>query len=148
MKTQRGFGLVEVMVTLTIIVILAGAGVPAMQDFLTNQRLKGAASDLYTDLLRTRSEAIKRNTTVTLTPNGNWAAGWTLPSPVDGAPVLLSHAALSNVTVTGPASLTYTGAGRVQGASTPKFSLAAPNGKVRCIAVDLSGRPSIQSTSC
>lgn len=148
MKTQRGFSLVEVMVTLSIIVILASAGAPAMQDFLTNQRLKGAASDLYTDVLRTRSEAIKRNTTVTLVPNGNWAAGWSLPSPVEGAPVLLSHAALSNVSVTGPASLTYTGAGRVQGASPPKFSLSAPNGKARCIAVDLSGRPSIQSTSC
>ena len=148
MKPQRGFGLVEVMVTLAIIVILASAGVPAMHDFLTNQRLKGAASDLYTDLLRARSEAIKRNTTVTLTPNGNWAAGWTLPSPVDGAPALLSHAALTNVSVTGPATLTYTGAGRVQGASAPKFSLSAPNGKGRCIAVDLSGRPSIQAASC
>jgi type IV fimbrial biogenesis protein FimT len=148
MAPQRGFGLVEVMITLSIIVILASAGVPAMQDFLTNQRLKGAASDLYTDLLRTRSEAIKRNTTVTLTPNGNWTDGWTLPSPVEGAPVLLSHAALSNVTVTGPATLTYTSAGRIQGASAPKFNLSVSNGKARCIAVDLSGRPNLQATPC
>jgi len=148
MAPQRGFGLVEVMVTLSIIVILASAGMPAMQDFLTNQRLKGAASDLYTDLLRTRSEAIKRNTTVTLTSNGNWADGWTLPSPVEDAPALLSHAALTNVTVTGPATVAYTGAGRVQGASAPRFNLSVSNGKARCIAIDLSGRPNLQAASC
>lgn len=148
MKAQRGFSLVELMVTLSIIIVLAGAGVPAMQDFLTNQRLKGATSDLYTDLLRARSEAIKRNASVTLTPDGNWSKGWTLPSPTDGAPVLLAHATVPNVTITGPATLTYTGAGRVQGASNPKFSLTASNGSVRCIVVDLSGRPNIQSKSC
>jgi type IV fimbrial biogenesis protein FimT len=149
MNRQRGFSLVEVMVVLSIVIVLSAAGVPALQDFVTKQRLKSAASDLFTDILRTRSEAIKRNTSLTLTPEGGaWANGWSLPSPVDGASALLAHAALPNVTVTGPATLTYTGSGRVQGASNPKFNMTVSNGAARCIVVDLAGRPTVQSSPC
>lgn len=149
MNRQHGFSLVEVMVVLSIVIVLSTAGMPALQDFITKQRLKSAASDLFTDILRTRSEAIKRNTSITLTPAGGaWANGWSLPSPVDGAPALLAHAALPQVTVTGPATLTYTGSGRVQGASSPRFSITVSNGSARCIVVDLSGRPAMQSSAC
>jgi type IV fimbrial biogenesis protein FimT len=148
MKTQRGFGLVESMVVVAIIVILAGAAAPAMQQFVANQRLKSAASDLFTDILRARSEAIKRNADITLSPSGDWSKGWTIPSPTNGNPALQSHAALSYVTINGPASLTYTAAGRVRGAANPTFNVSATNGSVRCITVDLGGRPSVQSKPC
>lgn len=150
MKRQQGFTLIEGMVVVLIIVVLAGTGVPAMQDFIINTRVKGAASDLFSDILRARSEAIKRNMLVSVVPtSASWAKGWTIPHPDPAQAVLQTHAALtSNVTVTGPDNLTFTPAGRLLGDANPKFKFTAPNGTVRCITVDLGGRPNIQNKSC
>ncbi|HEY1147675.1 MAG TPA: GspH/FimT family pseudopilin [Pseudoduganella sp.] len=148
MNAQRGFTLVEAMVVLSIIVILAGVGIPAMQDFLSSQRVKSAASELFSDILQARSEAIKRNTDVTLAPVGSWNGGWTIANPVDGQPALASHAAPNRVTINGPVSLVYTSEGRVRGAANPKFDFSSPDGKKRCIVVDLGGRPTVQPRAC
>jgi len=148
MNAQRGFTLVEAMVVLAIIVVLAGVGIPAMQDFVASQRVKSAASELFSDILQARSEAIKRNTDVTLAPVGTWNAGWTIASPVNGEPALANHAALNRVTINGPVSLVFTAEGRVRGAANPKFDFSSPDGKTRCIVVDLGGRPSVQPRAC
>lgn len=148
-KRQAGFGLIEMMAVVAIIVILAGVGVPAMQEMVTNQRIKATAGDLFTSILRARSEAIKRNVDVTITPSTNWSTGWTIPNPTAGQPALASFATRSSVTVTGPAgAVTFNSAGRVKGAANPQFSVTASNGKPRCITVDLGGRPNVQQKSC
>ncbi len=149
MKRQQGFTLIEAMVVVLIIIVLAGTGVPAMQDIVINTRLKGVTSDLFSDILRARSEAIKRNMLITMAPAGStWASGWNIPHPDASKPVLQTHAPLSNVTVTGPNNLTFTPAGRLLGDANPQFRLTARNGSVRCITVDLGGRPNIQNKSC
>lgn len=56
-----GFTLPELMLTLSILAILASQGVPAMQEMLERNRLKGAARALAEDLQWVRSEAIRRN---------------------------------------------------------------------------------------
>ncbi len=148
MKRQRGFTLVEAMVVIAILIVLAGAGVPAMQEFVTNTRLKTATSDLFNDILRARSEAIKRNADISLVPvDASWTKGWNMPHPTVAGEMLQAHAALTAATVTGPDTLTYTSAGRVRDDANPKFTVTASNGNVRCIVVDLSGRPSIKTTN-
>lgn len=148
MKRQRGFTLVEAMVVIAILIVLAGAGVPAMQEFVTNTRLKSATSDLFNDILRARSEAIKRNGDISLVPvSASWTNGWNIPHPTVAGEKLQAHAALTAATITGPDTLTYTSAGRVRDDANPKFTVTASNGNVRCIVVDLSGRPSIKTTN-
>ena len=149
MRRQTGFGLIESMVVLAIIIILAGVGVPAMQDLVINQRIKSTTSDLYTSLLRARSEAIKRNTDVRVTPATSWSTGWTIPSPTAGQPALASFSTRSAVTVAGPADgVTFTSAGRVKGEANAQFSVTSKNGTPRCITIDLGGRPNVQPKSC
>ncbi|MCE3261645.1 MAG: hypothetical protein K0R43_724 [Pseudoduganella sp.] len=149
MKRQAGFGLIEMMAVVAIIIVLAGLGAPAMQEMVVNQRVKSTTSDLFTSLLRARSEAIKRNTDVRISPSSNWSTGWTIPSPNAGEPALASFATRSAVTVTGPAGdVVFTAAGRVRGATNPQFSVTASNGKARCVTVDLGGRPNVQNKSC
>lgn len=148
MKRAGGFTLVEMMVVVSIVIVLTGVGVPAMQDFIANQRVKSAASELFSDILQARSEAIKRNTDVTLAPAGSWNQGWSVASPVAGEPDLVAHGPLGSVSITGPLTLTYTPEGRVRGGSSPAFSFSSASGKPRCLTVDLGGRPNVQPKAC
>jgi len=149
MKRQNGFGLPEMMLVVVVIGVLAAIGMPAMQDFVANQRLKSTSSDLFTSILRARSEAIKRNKDVTITPTSNWNSGWSIPSPNAGEPALATFTTRPAVTVSGPAAgVTFTAAGRVKGTTNPQFSLTSSTGKASCIKIDLGGRPNVQPTSC
>ncbi|MEJ2044028.1 MAG: GspH/FimT family pseudopilin [Reinekea sp.] len=75
MRCQRGFTLIELMATIAIAVILATAAVPSFSHFITNQRMNAVARDLQNALVLTRSEAIKRNNSVHLINNVDWAGG-------------------------------------------------------------------------
>ncbi len=64
MKTksgQKGFTLVEVMVVVALIGILTAIAVPAVLTWLPNMRLKAAARDLYSNMQKTRMNAIRAN---------------------------------------------------------------------------------------
>lgn len=69
MKIRRhdGFSLIEAMVVVAVIAILATVAAPSYIELIGKQRLKGAASVLYGDLQYARSEAVQRNTPVTVT---------------------------------------------------------------------------------
>ncbi len=65
-RLPRGFTLLEVMITIAILAIALGIGVPSFIDFMRNSRLSGTANDLLADLNFARSESIKRHVPVTL----------------------------------------------------------------------------------
>lgn len=66
-----GFTLIELMITLVVLAILLGVAVPAMTNFIRDQRLAGQANDFVGDLSYARAEAIRRGTTVTLCKTAN-----------------------------------------------------------------------------
>lgn len=67
MKHPYGFTAVELMVALAIAAILAAVAVPSFTDMQARRRLEGAANELSADLQYARSEAVSRQTNVTLT---------------------------------------------------------------------------------
>lgn len=146
-----GFTLTEMLVTLTVIAILAGIAAPSFNRIIATQRAKSIASDLVTVLTRTRSEAIKRNMDVTLSPvsDGQWQLGWAVLNPGPAGGNLEQHAAIVNATVTGPASVVFHPNGRLRGNTTPSFDIsAAGSSEHRCVLVDLSGRPYAKTGGC
>jgi type IV fimbrial biogenesis protein FimT len=148
-RTQGGFTLIEMLTTLIIVGILASIAAPAFTSLIASQQVKTSASMLQSSLLLARSEAVKRNTDVTVTPiGGQWASGWTVA--VSATSEILSNNNKSmQVTVTGPASIQYNNAGRTSagGGSTFKFSSASTS-DIRCLNVDLSGMPMITTSGC
>ncbi len=61
---QRGFSMVELMVTLTILVLLVLAAMPSIGTWLDNTRIRNEGDSLITGLQTARGEAVKRNQNV------------------------------------------------------------------------------------
>lgn len=148
-RDSRGFTLIELMVVLTVLAVFAAIGLPSFRDLVASQKVKDAASTLQTALLLTRSEALKRNTSIALTPvvANQWNAGWRITNPADGS-VLSNYGAVSTVTISGPSSVTFQPSGRASVSSTFKFAQPGSTSIVRCVSITLSGVPSSATTGC
>ncbi|NLC72056.1 MAG: prepilin-type N-terminal cleavage/methylation domain-containing protein [Desulfuromonadaceae bacterium] len=63
-KSANGFTLMEIIIVLGVLGIVAAIAVPAINNWLPNYRLKGVARELFSQMQKARSEAVKRNTCV------------------------------------------------------------------------------------
>lgn len=145
----RGFTAVELMLAVAIVAILGAVAAPNLKGLLDNQGSRAAASDLHTALMLTRSEAIKRNAEITLTPvDANaWQKGWHID--VNANTTVQNHGAIKGATITGPASVAYLPNGRIKGTADASFSIKFDQADYqRCVKVDLSGRPLVQKGTC
>jgi len=76
---HKGFTLIELIVTISVVAILLTIAIPNFQTFVLNNRLTGQANDMMTALNYARSEAIKRGLPVSMSSNSgtaDWSAGW------------------------------------------------------------------------
>jgi len=84
-RPALGFTLVELMMAITVVAILLVIAVPSFRDAALGSRLSAVANNLLASVQLARSEAIKRNQTVTLcasangsscAASGDWEQGW------------------------------------------------------------------------
>lgn len=85
MRSQKGFTLIELMITIPIAAILLAVAVPNLRDFLVRAALSSQSIDFMSDLALARSEAAKRGSRVTVcisangttcsSPGTDWAGG-------------------------------------------------------------------------
>lgn len=87
MHPNRGFSLVELMVTIIVLGILVALAAPSFETFLTNARLSSVTNELLTDLALARTESARINRRVTVCASANasscasssttdWSSGW------------------------------------------------------------------------
>lgn len=153
MRHERGFTLIELMMAMAILVIMATLAGPPMASMIAAQRLRGVATDFHQSLLKARSEAIKRNTSVTVNPiDGSWAAGWSIVDPANpsGQPLEQRTANGAVAVATSLTQIIYRGSGRITASSTPTFVFSASSTtESRCVSIDPSGRPyGIKGSTC
>jgi len=72
---QKGFTLIELMVVLVILAILIGTGIPNFRTWIQNNRIDSATRNLAGAFQLARSEAVSRQTVVTVSNGGNWGDG-------------------------------------------------------------------------
>ena len=149
-RKSRGFTLIEMMTVITIMTLLVAIAVPNMRSLIANQRAQSAAYDLISDLALARSEAVKRNKDVALSPSSGWTEGWTIKTVGTGEVVGQRNPLGGGVQVTrSPSGVTYDGSGRLSGAvATVRFEVFDGYGSYRCITLDPSGQPSTKTKTC
>lgn len=85
---NRGFTLIELMITLVILGIVLTVGVPSLHEFVGSQRVRTAASDLVADMAFARAEAIKESRRVIMQrlagATSTWKDGWNICVDLDG----------------------------------------------------------------
>jgi len=151
MRRQAGFTIVEMMLVVLIIGILSALAVPSMRSLIRTQQVKTISFDVFASLTLARSEALKRNVSVTMAPGGGgWATGWTV-TDANGNVLRTQQYSSSNasITLTGPANVVYNSSGRLTAGAVPApfvltsndIEAAIKNQQERCVFLDLSGRP-------
>ena len=65
-KKLRGFTLIEVLVVVSILGIILGLAIPNLQDFIRRNTVSSIANGFYAGLTQARTEAITRNTCVSI----------------------------------------------------------------------------------
>jgi type IV fimbrial biogenesis protein FimT len=83
LRKLRGFTLVELLITLTVLVITLAIAAPAMSGFVRSSQLSGTQTELIGALMLARSEATKRGSqvgVVAATPasGAEFSNGWTI----------------------------------------------------------------------
>ena len=86
LKKQSGFTLIELLTTVIIIGVVLAIGVPSFREIIQNQRMGTQINELVSDLQYARSEAIKRNSTISTCMRNvagtaciggaSWLGGW------------------------------------------------------------------------
>ncbi len=148
-RLPRGFTVVEVVMVMVMVAVLATLAGTPFRDFMIQQNIRNASFELMSDLIFARSEAVKRNTSVTISKVGTWTNGWTVAA---GATTLRQHPAFtSNITITmASASVDFLLSGRAS--TVASFTVDDTEGKssivARCVSVDPGGRPQSVEGSC
>ncbi|MEL6951300.1 MAG: GspH/FimT family pseudopilin [Pseudomonadota bacterium] len=168
-RRQRGYTILELMMTIAVIAVIAGFAVPSFLSTMNANRIVTDNNELISTLAFARSEAIKRGQRVTLCPTadqaacattGGWEQGWMAfldPSgfgTVDaGEEVLRVWDGLEGTTVRAAGSfstwVSFVGSGETR--ATPNnadsFYVCGSDGDTataRTINVGLLGHPSTQ----
>lgn len=158
MKPSRssvsGFTLTELLVVLAVAGILAMMAVPSFKSLVQSQRVKNAGFELYSSLALARSEAIKRNSDVTMATatNANGEPSWDITA---GSAVIRNQDSIKDIAIeiTGlpGTDVVYRRNGRPESTATfeiDALGVAAPTPFVRCLTIELSGMPRIRMGTC
>ena len=155
---QRGFTVIELLVTITIMAILLAVAVPSFRDSSVSSQLRSASNNLIASARFARSEAIKRNASVTLCVSsdgqtcgtGGWQQGWIV---LTGGTVLKAQSSAPvGYTITeanGQTNLTFPPwvAGATPATLTVCRKTPSPAAQERVITIDASGRASTKRTT-
>lgn len=109
---MRGLTLIELMVTLSVLVILMALAAPNFQATIASSRLTSTTNDLMATLAQARSNAIRRGARVTVCKSangtqciatGNWEQGWIMFNDDDHSVASASVDSGETITFAAPA---------------------------------------------
>ena len=168
-RCARGFTLIELMVTLTVMIVITMLAAPSFSNAFLSNKLAAFANSFVGSAQLARSEAIKRNRPVHLCRSadgatcavaGTWQQGWIVWADDNrngaldvGETVIQVQQAISTDyqfnNTAGTYDLAFQPVGGGSSTATLKLCRAAPSAgsQDRQLTVDLTGRVSVKTTN-
>ena len=161
-RPQRGFTLIEIMVSLTVLGILLMIALPNFSEWLQNQQLRAASEATLNGLQVARGAAIRRNVLVQFQQTAPPQTAWSVTEALTALPVQRreheegSPNAQVTATPAGATTVTFTPLGSVVAnadlslivtqfdVSNPAGGSCQPGGPMRCLRVAISGGGSLR----
>ena len=150
LSKQLGFTLIELMVTVSVLALLLGIGVPSFRATIQGNRVTAVSNDLVAALQFARSEAVRRGENVTLcssndqvTCSGGWVDGWVVRNAA--APIRVWPTAREGVVKDVPGEVGFNPLGGVTAARCFQVSLDT---FLRSVSVGAMGRVATAVVAC
>jgi type IV fimbrial biogenesis protein FimT len=156
-RPSAGFTLIELLVAIAVLGVVMVLAVPSFEGVLDRSRMRAVANDLAASAYLARSEAIKRNTPVSLCSSangtsctGNWNSGWIV---LAGTTVVQRGNALPQgfkVMTTGSVTNVVfqpTGFGATAATLTVCKATPTVGSEERVVTIDVSGRADVRKTT-
>ena len=84
-RGARGFTLIELLIVVTILGIFLTIGVPALSEFVADQRVRTVTSNIVAEIAFARAKSIESSRRVIMEQTaGSWNNGWRTYADVDG----------------------------------------------------------------
>lgn len=151
----RGFTMIELLTALAVLAILAAIAAPSFSSFTARQQARSVSSDLHSDLLFARSEALKRNENVSIRRReaSGWNTGWVVLVDSSAAELRTRGAVSAKVSIDSPSpAVTFGGSGRVVSpAGAVQIGLQGHAGSQtfdRCLVLTPNGMPRALPEAC
>ena len=134
-KSNSGFTLTEIIVTIIIIGVIAAIAAPNFLGLLNRNRVNEAARQIEGALTEAQRQAMRRGSQCSISID---EATKTISNPADGC--LLSNRNLNDLIQldTNTTTITFSGKGNITGATAPVLVVSIPNGTdlQRCVVLD------------
>lgn len=95
---QQGFTIIELMITVALVAIIAGLGIPSFRDVIAKNRIISSINEFHQGVRLARAEAVKRSDDVVFCASSNqtsctggWGSGWLIYQDADGDSVVDSN---------------------------------------------------------
>lgn len=158
----RGFSLYEMLMTLALVAILLGIGLPSFSGLVARNRMHTEINALFHAIHLARKESIMRHKVVSICPSPDgqscepgrdWSSGWIMFENADrdepprrdpGEPLLQAHTVAENVRVTANRR-GFTLRATVKRATNGTFVVCDVAGRAapRALVVSYTGRPRV-----
>ncbi|WP_353393970.1 GspH/FimT family pseudopilin [Hydrogenophaga sp. 5NK40-0174] len=154
MKKQSGFTAIEMMVSVAILAILVGIGIPSLRLLIQSMQISAVTNDVVSTLQVARSEAVKRGVPVTVcssnnqaTCSGGWIDGWVVRDNAAAAnpPFRVWPATRAGVGIVVGGAVEFNALGGVTNAQCFQITLDT---LTRFVGVGPSGRVASSNVAC
>jgi len=152
--TQRGFTIIELMITILLLGVMLTLAVPSFSSIFKQNRLAAQTNALLSSLNYARGQTINQNQTVNVQPiaaGTNWSGGWKVR--VNGTDIQFFEGVENASLISSAATITYQSDGSLTAAGNITLTLTptdCPTGDsdVRVVTITLSGQSTSATAVC